>query len=115
MSDQELEDAKSYLTGVLPLALETHDGVASILLAIEEFGLGLDYLDRYPDIIAAVEPETRYGKQRGRTWTPKRWPSALPTPRDRERGHGLVNSRRSENGACPLHEGFQVDQELVLA
>jgi zinc protease len=57
VSDQELEDAKSYLTGVLPLALETHDGVASILLAIEEFGLGLDYLDRYPDIIAAVSRE----------------------------------------------------------
>ena len=54
VSDEELEDAKSYLTGVLPLALETHDGVASTLLAIEEFGLGLDYLDRYPDIIAAV-------------------------------------------------------------
>jgi zinc protease len=42
---------------VLPLALETHDGVASLLLAIEEFGLGLDYLDRYPDIIAAVGRE----------------------------------------------------------
>jgi zinc protease len=54
VSDVELEDAKSYLTGVLPLALETHDGVASILLAIEEFDLGLDYLDRYPEIIAAV-------------------------------------------------------------
>jgi zinc protease len=54
VADHELEDAKSYLTGVLPLALETHDGVASILLAIEEFELGLDYLDRYPDIIAAV-------------------------------------------------------------
>jgi zinc protease len=57
VSDQELEDAKSYLTGVLPLALETHDGVASTLLAIEEFDLGLDYLDRYPDIIAAVGRE----------------------------------------------------------
>ena len=57
MSDEELEDAKSYLTGVLPLALETHDGVASTLLAIEEFDLGLDYLDRYPDIIAAVSRE----------------------------------------------------------
>jgi zinc protease len=54
VSDQELEDAKSYLTGVLPLALETHDGVASILLAIEEFDLELDYLDRYPEMIAAV-------------------------------------------------------------
>jgi zinc protease len=57
VSDPELEDAKSYLTGVLPLALETHDGVVSILLAIEEFGLGLDYLDRYPDIIAAVSQD----------------------------------------------------------
>jgi zinc protease len=57
VSDHELEDAKSFLTGVLPLALETHDGVASILLAIEEFGLGLDYLDRYPDIIGAVSRE----------------------------------------------------------
>jgi zinc protease len=57
VSDEELDDAKSYLTGVLPLALETHDGVASTLLAIEEFGLGLDYLQRYPDIIAAVSGE----------------------------------------------------------
>jgi zinc protease len=57
VSDEELDDAKSYLAGVLPLALETHDGVASILLAIEEFGLGLDYLDRYPGIIAAVGRE----------------------------------------------------------
>ena len=42
---------------MLPLALETHDGVASILLAIEEFDLGLDYLDRYPDIIDAISRE----------------------------------------------------------
>src|SRR5215212_8537167 len=57
VSEEELEDAKSYLTGVLPLALETHDGVASILLAIEEFGLGLDYLDLYPRIIDAIGRE----------------------------------------------------------
>jgi len=57
VSNEELEDAKSYLTGVLPLALETHDGVASILLAIEEFGLGLDYLDQYPRIIDAIGRE----------------------------------------------------------
>jgi zinc protease len=54
VSDEEIRDAKSYLIGVLPLALESHDGVASLLLAIEEFGLGLDYLSRYPDLIAAV-------------------------------------------------------------
>jgi zinc protease len=54
VSDQELRDAKSFLVGVLPLALETHDGVATMLLAIEEFGLGLDYLERYPGIIAGI-------------------------------------------------------------
>lgn len=50
----ELEDAKSYSVGVLPLALETHDGMAATLLAIEQFSLGLDYFDRYPDIVASI-------------------------------------------------------------
>ncbi|MCA9879311.1 MAG: insulinase family protein [Thermomicrobiales bacterium] len=54
VSEQELADAKSYLVGVLPLALESHDGVAATLLSLEEYGLGLDFLDRYPDLIAAV-------------------------------------------------------------
>ena len=54
---EELEDASSYLTGVLPLALETNDGIASLLLSIEHFDLGLDYIDRYPDIIRAIEAD----------------------------------------------------------
>jgi zinc protease len=54
VSDEELANGKRYLIGVLPLALESHDGVAATLLAIEEFGLGLDYLDRYPDIISSI-------------------------------------------------------------
>lgn len=57
VADDELADAQSYLTGVLPLALETNDGVAATLLAIEYFGLGLDYLDRYPDIIRSISVE----------------------------------------------------------
>jgi zinc protease len=57
VSEQELRDAKNFLVGVLPLALETHDGVAAMLLAIEEFGLGLDYLERYPEIIASITRE----------------------------------------------------------
>ncbi len=52
---EELQDAHSQLIGVLPLALETHDGVAGILLAIEEFDLGIDYLDRYPGFILDVD------------------------------------------------------------
>ncbi len=55
VSDEELTDAKSYLTGVLPLALETNDGVAATLLNIEHYGLGLDYLDRYPAIVNALD------------------------------------------------------------
>lgn len=54
---QELDDAKSYLTGVLPLALESNDGVARTLLSIELYDLGLDYLDRYPGIITALTDE----------------------------------------------------------
>jgi zinc protease len=51
ITDEELRNAKSYLIGILPLALESHDGVANLLLAIEEFRLGLDFLERYPAII----------------------------------------------------------------
>ena len=57
VTEEELADAKSYLVGVLPLALETQDGVAATLLAIEEFGLGLDYLSRYPKIISGITRE----------------------------------------------------------
>jgi zinc protease len=57
VSEKELMDARSYLVGVLPLALESNDGVAATLLSLEEYGLGLDYLDRYPAIIAAVTTE----------------------------------------------------------
>jgi zinc protease len=57
VSEEELRDAKSYLVGVLPLALEMHDGMAATLLAIEQFDLGLDYLQRYPEIIARITRE----------------------------------------------------------
>lgn len=54
ISDEELDDAKNYAVGVLPLALESHDGVVTTLLAIEQFGLGLDYVTRYPEIIRRI-------------------------------------------------------------
>jgi zinc protease len=52
----ELADSQAYLTGVMPLTLETNEGVASALLNMEWFGLGLDYLWRYRDLIDAVTP-----------------------------------------------------------
>jgi len=57
ITDLELEDSRSYLTGALPLRLETNEGIAGFLLNIEEYGLGLDYLQRYPAIINSVSRE----------------------------------------------------------
>lgn len=54
---QELSDARDFLTGSLVLGLETNDGIAGTLLAIERYGLGLDYIDRYPALIGAVTHE----------------------------------------------------------
>lgn len=54
---EELADSKANMTGRLPLALETNDGVVSQLLNIEWYGLGLDYLNHYADHINAVSAE----------------------------------------------------------
>jgi zinc protease len=54
VSDSELQDCKRYLTGSLPIHLETNDGVAGTLVEIEWHGLGLDYLQRYRDIVEGV-------------------------------------------------------------
>jgi zinc protease len=53
-TDEELSDARAYLTGSLVLGLETSDGIAGTLLGIERYGLGLDYIARYPGIINGV-------------------------------------------------------------
>lgn len=54
---EELADAKAFLIGSMPLRLETNEGIATALMSIEEFGLGLDYLQRYADIIGGVTAE----------------------------------------------------------
>lgn len=54
VTDEELDDTQAYLTGILPLQLETNDGVASTLLNMEWHGLGLDYLFHYNDLVRAV-------------------------------------------------------------
>lgn len=54
---RELADNQSFLAGSLPLHLETNDGVASTILDMELYGLGLDYVQRYADIIHSVTPQ----------------------------------------------------------
>ena len=53
----ELGEAKSYMTGVFPVRLETNSGVAAQLLGAELYGLGMDYIERYVSIINSVSLE----------------------------------------------------------
>ncbi len=57
VTDPELDDAKNYLTGSFPLRLDTNHKVASFLAQVEFFRLGLDYPDRYADLIRKVTRE----------------------------------------------------------
>jgi zinc protease len=54
---EELADNQSFLVGSLPLDLETNDGVSSLLLTMEMYNLGLDYLQRYPDMMREITAE----------------------------------------------------------
>ena len=54
VSEQELDDAKAYLTGSFPRKLDTNRKIADFLVAIEFYELGLDYVDKYPQYIRAV-------------------------------------------------------------
>ncbi len=52
--EQELQDAKTYLTGAFPLTFTSSGGVASYLAGMQYYGLGIDYLNRHNDLIDAV-------------------------------------------------------------
>jgi len=57
VSEQELSDAKSAIVRALPRQLETNEGMAGALHTIEQYRLGLDYIDRFPDLVDAVDAE----------------------------------------------------------
>lgn len=52
--DEELADAKAFLTGVFPVRIETSERIASFLVATEMYGLGTGYMDDYPIYINSV-------------------------------------------------------------
>jgi zinc protease len=56
-TDEELNDARDYMTGSLVLGLETNDGIAGTLIGIERYALGADYIARYPALINAIDRE----------------------------------------------------------
>jgi len=57
VDEEELEDNKAFITGSLPLRLETNEGVAQAIINMERYGLGLDYLQRYADLIGEITAE----------------------------------------------------------
>lgn len=57
VTDQELADAKSYLTGSFPLRLDTNTKLAGLISSVEYYKLGLDYADRYRTLIEGVSKE----------------------------------------------------------
>ncbi|MEM7532307.1 MAG: pitrilysin family protein [Chloroflexota bacterium] len=50
----ELSDTQAYMTGIMPLALETNAGIAGNILTMEWEQLGLDYLERYSGVINGI-------------------------------------------------------------
>jgi zinc protease len=54
VSQKEIADAKSYLTGIFPIRLETQEGVVDQLVQIKMLGLSDDYLHDYRDQVQAV-------------------------------------------------------------
>src|SRR5215207_3500574 len=57
VSEKELTDAKSYLTGIFPIRLETQEGLVEQLLQIRMHDLPPDYLETYRDRIMSVTLE----------------------------------------------------------
>jgi zinc protease len=57
VSDKEIADAKSYLTGVFPIRLETQEGLSDQLVQNRMLNLPNDYLETYRDQIQAVTVE----------------------------------------------------------
>lgn len=56
-TEREMRDAVAYLTGSLPIGLETAGAVASVLADIGFHDLGLDYLQHYRAIVRSQTPE----------------------------------------------------------
>jgi len=57
VGEEELDDNKAFITGSLPLQLETNEGVARAILNMEHFNLGLDYLQRHASLINEITVE----------------------------------------------------------
>ncbi len=54
---QEMQDVKEYLTGSFVFALERNSNLAAYAIRARRFGLGFDFIQRYPDMVRAITAE----------------------------------------------------------
>ena len=57
ISEEELAEAKAYLTGSFPRRLDTNRKIADFLASVEFYALGFDYAEKYPVYINSVTKE----------------------------------------------------------
>jgi zinc protease len=76
VGSEELARAKAYLVGSFPLRIDTTAEVATLLLGVEQLGLGLDYPARYRRAIQAVTADDVRRAVRAH-WRPERMSLAV--------------------------------------
>ena len=54
VTDQELNEAKSFIVGSFPLRVDSSAKLANVLAQVELYSLGLDYFTQYPKAIEKV-------------------------------------------------------------
>ena len=54
VTDQELQDAQDFLTGSFVFSFESSSQIARFLVHAEVYGLGFDYIEKYPEYIRAI-------------------------------------------------------------
>lgn len=79
VSDEDLDENKSYFTGHLPLQLESNEGIAASILNMEAYQLGLDNLQRFTAEINALT-KTDLLKAIQRYWNPEAYIVAVAGP-----------------------------------
>ena len=99
-TEDELRDAKIYLTGAFPLGLNSTQRIAGVLVRMQRDGLGIDYLDRRAELISGVTLEQARDVAR-RLYDPARLsfavvgdPAGLQPTRPTPRNAGLTQRRK---------------------
>jgi zinc protease len=57
VSKEEILESQANIVGRLPLQLETNEGVAGAITHMERYQLGLDFYQRYPELISEITPD----------------------------------------------------------